>query len=487
MSLLTDLLAYWQLDETSGTRFDAHASYDAAETGTVGSLTGIINNGADFPKSNSSYLEVASGFLGAVGSANTFSLSFWVKPDTYTSFPALIDSATRQLSLFLDSATSAYLLIGNNPAYFTHTGNISTGAWHHVVVTWNGGTNAYEMWVDGVSVKTGTVGSSIGTEALVFGANPSSGGSAWDGGLDEFGVWTRVLTITEVGDLYNSGAGLAYSAFGGGSPVTITLGALSATGTPVAPVVAVATPITLSAVSATGSPVAPVAAVSGGVSLSAIAGTGSPVAPTLAVANTVTPAAVAATGTPIAPAVAVGTTLAPAALSATGTPVAPAIAVVSGLSLPAVSATGTPVAPVVSWGSAVTLPAVVSSGSPVAPAVAVAVPVTLTPLTGSGSPVSPAVALVTGATLSPLAGSATLVSPVVAWANAVTLTPLLASGSAVSPTAATGWATTVPVLTATGQIVAVVAQVGNVVTAVTPGGVFRRRDTARWFRTRRGR
>lgn len=248
MSLLTDLLAYWQLDETSGTRFDAHASYDAAETGTVGSLTGIINNGADFPKSNSSYLEVASGLLGAVGSANTFSLSFWVKPDTYTSFPALIDSATRQLSLFLDSATSAYLLIGNNPAYFTHTGNISTGAWHHVVVTWNGGTNAYEMWVDGVSAKTGTVGSSIGTEALVFGANPSTGGSAWDGGLDEFGIWTRVLTNTEVGDLYNSGAALAYSAFGGGG-VSVALTGQSVTSS--AGTVAPSTTVALSGQSVT--------------------------------------------------------------------------------------------------------------------------------------------------------------------------------------------------------------------------------------------
>jgi hypothetical protein len=35
----------------------------------------------------------------------------------------------------------------------------------------------------------------------------------YDGGMDEFGIWKRLLTPFEIQKLYNSGSGLAFSNF----------------------------------------------------------------------------------------------------------------------------------------------------------------------------------------------------------------------------------------------------------------------------------
>ena len=46
---MTNLVAYWRLDESSGTRVDATGNgHDLTSVGTVGNTTGAITNAADF-------------------------------------------------------------------------------------------------------------------------------------------------------------------------------------------------------------------------------------------------------------------------------------------------------------------------------------------------------------------------------------------------------------------------------------------------------
>ena len=57
-----------------------------------------------------------------------------------------------------------------------------------------------------LSTATGSVNS---TNGFVLGAN-YFGSGRFDGSMDEFGLWNRVLTSTEIGHLWNGGAGTTY-------------------------------------------------------------------------------------------------------------------------------------------------------------------------------------------------------------------------------------------------------------------------------------
>tara|TARA_R100001443_G_scaffold102533_1_gene110726 strand:- start:42 stop:794 length:753 start_codon:yes stop_codon:yes gene_type:complete len=97
---------------------------------------------------------------------------------------------------------------GGNISYNMNT-SIADGNWHHIVFTWNGETEAgITAYFDG-GVKGGTDGASGLFESVV--ATPAEFRMAYGGGSysaiiqDEFSVFNKVLTSTEVSTLYNSG------------------------------------------------------------------------------------------------------------------------------------------------------------------------------------------------------------------------------------------------------------------------------------------
>ena len=80
-STLTDgLVAYWPLDEASGTRADSHSnSLDLTDNNTVSQGTGhVYANAADFEEATREYLSRASTDL---LQPLSFSISLWIKPE----------------------------------------------------------------------------------------------------------------------------------------------------------------------------------------------------------------------------------------------------------------------------------------------------------------------------------------------------------------------------------------------------------------------
>lgn len=105
---------------------------------------------------------------------------------------------------------------GSNPPYL---GNTHGGSWGMITLTYNGTT--FTLW-DNSSVVKHLAGS--GDFVYEPTANYTMGGlhrinPALDftGSLDEYGIWNRSLTSTEISTIYNNGTGLPYTAFGGGS------------------------------------------------------------------------------------------------------------------------------------------------------------------------------------------------------------------------------------------------------------------------------
>lgn len=218
------LQAYWKLNETSGTRMDETSNNnDLTDNNTVLYGTGKLDNAADFESTNSEYLSIADASQTGLDMANDMSFSFWVNLETAT------DGTPR--ALFAKTGTAGYYCQhyiwtskkivftwsdggGSNQA--TCATDLGTGAWHHVVITVSraAGGSGILFYIDGSSVTAGDVsgsrtGDGSNTDPFIIGAN-NGPSQYFDGMIDEFGVWNRVLTSGEVTTLYNGGAGLTY-------------------------------------------------------------------------------------------------------------------------------------------------------------------------------------------------------------------------------------------------------------------------------------
>lgn len=103
----------------------------------------------------------------------------------------------------------AYLVVGGNIGLGLGSGGgfvsgsvVNDGLWHFIVATFDG--SVVRLYKDNVLV--GSQGNTLNTinTTLKFQA------FQLDGDLDEVGYWNRVLTPTELTDLYNSGNGITY-------------------------------------------------------------------------------------------------------------------------------------------------------------------------------------------------------------------------------------------------------------------------------------
>jgi hypothetical protein len=217
-SLLTGLVSYWKLDETSGTRFDSAGTNNLADNGGVGATIGKQGNAASFVASSSDYLKLASSSFGLT---DAMSLAFWVKlsaTGTFMTFFQLGDQSTPGSWLLQKIDTGALRLapypakpsdFHDSPVLLT-----STGIWYHVVFTINS-SGAALVYLNGSSnAMTGTtpIGPS-GSLQFTVGRRDDLASQYVDGAIDEVGLWSRVLTSGaggEIGQLYNGGAALTY-------------------------------------------------------------------------------------------------------------------------------------------------------------------------------------------------------------------------------------------------------------------------------------
>jgi hypothetical protein len=222
MSLATDLISYWSLDEASGTRFDAHGSNDLSETGTVGSTTGKIGNAASFTAS-SQMLSVASNSTLQAGTSQPFTLAFWYYPTSTDGTKNVISKGVPGVDAeeygFLQNNTviqwrfSSFQRI-NSPDFLT------VNQWYFIVGFYNTSSPAAGVSVNGSTYSTGSLtASSTNSSPFRISVNTSQFAA---GRIDEAAFWKRSLSQSEVTELYNSGAGRDYayvSGAGGGDLV----------------------------------------------------------------------------------------------------------------------------------------------------------------------------------------------------------------------------------------------------------------------------
>ena len=111
---------------------------------------------------------------------------------------------------------------GSTLSTVTWASALSTGTWYFVAGEWDG-TNI-KLSLNGATFQTTSFAGPINSNTQPFDVGLISGsGNPLDGNIDEVGIWMgRALTQTEVGQLYNGGAGLPFGSFGNGGTPTPT-------------------------------------------------------------------------------------------------------------------------------------------------------------------------------------------------------------------------------------------------------------------------
>lgn len=225
-SLLTGLVSWWSLDETSGTRYDSHGSVDLTDNATVGYAAGKQGNAADFEISNNEYLNNTSA-ADLDNSSGDLTVSLWFNAESFSSsiFQRLFHltqstgAAIFAVQLFKSTGSPAnapYVLAYNTSRsgeFQASTTSPSTGVWYHVIASWdssademsirvNNGTPSTKIHTGGGPMDTGIVRVYLGSESTLA--------QKYDGMIDEVGFWHRLLTEDEQSALYNSGSGIGY-------------------------------------------------------------------------------------------------------------------------------------------------------------------------------------------------------------------------------------------------------------------------------------
>lgn len=225
MTLKTDLIGYWALEETSGTRYDSHTNaLHMTDVGSTGSGTGKIGTCL--------YTGVSAGYLqredeALLSPTAAMSFSAWVKGGADLSCLAgsrsWNDGRSWAIVRWSNGEWRLACETGSGLAYGTLAEINNTTDWFHLVMTYDGAgsgdSGRLKGYVNGSAVTltfTGTVPAALPDPATQFAIGTALSGSglaAFQGYIDEVAFWSRAISSTEVSEIYNAGAGLAYSAW----------------------------------------------------------------------------------------------------------------------------------------------------------------------------------------------------------------------------------------------------------------------------------
>ena len=227
-TFLTGLYAYYKMDEASGNAIDASVNGRNLTQGQpVGSTTGLINTSRSFPASPS----CCPAFFGSSATlfspgANHFFTTFWIKAATLTQASTdsgligkMLSGGDAEWLVYYRNDTKKIRLATSLDGSLTLTVVESTTAlantttWYFIAAGWDG-TNI-KISVNGGAYTTASfAGPVFSGNGINFSIGSEGGSNYWNGNVDEAAVWIgRDLTISEVQQLYNNGAGLPFSSF----------------------------------------------------------------------------------------------------------------------------------------------------------------------------------------------------------------------------------------------------------------------------------
>jgi hypothetical protein len=207
--LLTDLAAYWKLDDL--TWLDSVGSANLTNNGSVTVGTPKLGAGsAEFDGSN--YLSATS--TSDLQSGAAFTIACWVKPVILSGSRGIVykggASSSSTIEYLLTIISGDVWFFVNSDTSSARVSGITTTEWWFIVAYYDGQPNIRIQSESGTLLTdTGpTITQSPTTNPFEIGRY--RGANYYDGLIDEIGIWKRLFTSGEISDLYNGGSGLSY-------------------------------------------------------------------------------------------------------------------------------------------------------------------------------------------------------------------------------------------------------------------------------------
>jgi hypothetical protein len=213
-----NLVSWWSLDETSGTRNDSFSTNHLTDNNTVTYATGKIGNAAQFASANSEYLSIADNAAVSMGDID-FTLCGWsYLTDTggYHELFGKFGSSVYEYTVLYHSAANRFRFYvsndGTNTSYVTadNYGAVSANQWAYVCAWHDAVANTINIQVNDGTVNSASYSTGVynGAASFMIGARQSA--FYYTGNLDEVALYKKVLSADEKTWLYNSGNGRAF-------------------------------------------------------------------------------------------------------------------------------------------------------------------------------------------------------------------------------------------------------------------------------------
>ncbi len=226
LGLQTNLSAFWSLENTSWTDDTGNGSTLSTGAGTPAAAIGLVGN--CFSADGSSYLSCVSN-TNIVTANSSFSAAIWVNVTTAFNTAKQLVYMSKGTNAFAATEwgfgsdfTSGRFWFAKVEATdgtdfeLTSTVAASLGAWANLVLTYNVSTKDAILYVNGGSPVTQNLGGltmNSTTNPFRIGSDPGGADIVTACQLDQAGFWKgRVLSPTDITNLYNGGAGLTYAA-----------------------------------------------------------------------------------------------------------------------------------------------------------------------------------------------------------------------------------------------------------------------------------
>jgi hypothetical protein len=214
-----NLVAYWPLNETSGTTADNYEG-TAARDGTyssdvssIGTTTGIGDgNTAPNLDGTNDYIDVVTVSLQSAFDPNDGTISLWTKLASGTWTDSSVDhwftvhiSSSNQIWIRKTNTNNQYQYYheGNNTPIFEGVTGAST-AWRHYCMVWSVSGDYLKLYVDGSQVgatQTGLDTFSGTPTIMLIGAQNTTPVSPMTGAIAHVSLWTTQVGESDIASL----------------------------------------------------------------------------------------------------------------------------------------------------------------------------------------------------------------------------------------------------------------------------------------------
>lgn len=209
------MVAWWSLDETSGTTSLDLAGFNNAGIQFSGPVpvAGKVLGGLQFDGIND-YIEVPDHSELNFGIGN-FSFDAWIKTNENTGQKTILNKLQFPLnqgySLYLSNGEVRLIIAASSPVFYVSSMHVADGNWHHIAVTVDrADQNGIKFYKDGIMISTADPTTNPGTISAIsplrIGSLSFTAGDLFKGSLDEIELFNRVLSALEIQSIFNAGS-----------------------------------------------------------------------------------------------------------------------------------------------------------------------------------------------------------------------------------------------------------------------------------------